>query len=117
MRERGGRLVLRRGDSLAELQRLIHETGADSVFMNRLFEPDAFEKDADIAHALQADGVDCRGFNGALLCRPGEVLNGSGQPYKVFTPFLKALLAQAEPPDHTLGPRRIITAAQILRSP
>ena len=109
LRDRGGRLVLRRGDSLDGLQRLIRETGADAVFMNRLFEPDAFEKDADVAHALKADGVDCRGFNGALLCRPGGVLNGSGQPYKVFTPFLKALLAQAEPPEHTLGPRRIDT--------
>jgi len=111
LRERGSRLALRRGDSLAELQRLAHQTGADIVLMNRLFEPDAFETDADIAHALKSDGVECRGFNGALLARPGGVMNGSGQPYKVFTPFLKALLAQIEAPGHTLGPRRIDTPA------
>ena len=103
--ERGGRLIRRQGDSEAELRRLIDQTGADAVYMNRLFEPDGFTRDADIAHALKAEGVECHGYNGALLTRPGSVLNGSGGPYKVFTPFLKALLASAEPPPRTLGPR------------
>jgi deoxyribodipyrimidine photo-lyase len=89
LEDRGVRLILRRGDSEAELRRLIEETGADRVFMNRLFEPEAFARDADIAHGLEAEGVTCKGFNGSLLCRPGAVLNGSGGPYKVFTPFLK----------------------------
>lgn len=107
LRTRGGRLILRRGDAEAELRRLIAETGADQVFMNRLFEPEAFARDADIAHGLKADGVECRGFNAALLCRPGAVLNGSGQPYKVFTPFLKALLATAEAPAGLEAPEAI----------
>lgn len=109
LHERGSRLVLRHGDSEAELRRLIDETGADTVFLNRLFEPDAFARDADIAHALQADGIDCKGYNAALMSRPGSVLNGSGQPYKVFTPFLKALLATAEQPPHTGAPSTLAT--------
>ena len=111
--DRGAPLVLRRGDSEAELRRLIDETGADTVFMNRLFEPDAFARDADIAHGLKGEGVACRGFNGSLLRPPGSVLNGSGQPYRVFTPFGKALLADYEPPPHTAGARRIDTVAGI----
>jgi deoxyribodipyrimidine photo-lyase len=109
LRERGSRLILRSGDSEAELRRLIDETGADAVFLNRRFEPDAFARDADVAHALKADGVEVKGWNGSLLCRPGGVLNGSGLPYKVFTPFYKALMAAAEPPAHTTGPRTIDT--------
>ncbi|HST92899.1 MAG TPA: deoxyribodipyrimidine photo-lyase [Brevundimonas sp.] len=112
LQARGSRLILRRGDSEAELHGLIDETGSDAVFMNRLFEPEAWERDADIAHGLLADGVECKGYNGSLLCRPGEVLNGSGAPYKVFTPFLKALLAQAKAPQHTTGPHRIDTPAE-----
>jgi deoxyribodipyrimidine photo-lyase len=113
LQARGSRLILRRGDSLTQLQSLIDETEADTVFMNRLFEPEAFERDAEIAHTLKADQIDCRGFNGALLCRPGAVLNGSGQPYKVFTPFLKTLLATAEAPPHTTGPKRIETPSDV----
>ena len=111
--DRGSRLILRRGGSLAALQALIAETGTDAVFLNRLFEPAAFEQDAEIAHALKADGVECRGFNGTLMCRPGAVLNGSGNPYKVFTPFLKTLLSLPEPPPHTTGPRQIETPGRI----
>ena len=105
----GAPLILRRGDSEAELRRLIDETGADVVLMNRLFEPDAWVRDADIAHALQDDGVECRGFNGSLMTKPGSVLNGTGGPYKVFTPFKNALLARAEPPPPTAGPRALET--------
>lgn len=113
LRQRGSRLLLRRGDSEAELHRLIAETGAGSVFLNRLFEPDAFARDADIAHGLQAEGIACKGWNGTLLARPGSVLNGSGQPYKVFTPFLKALIAGATPPPRTAPPARIATPADL----
>lgn len=113
LRERGSRLILRSGDSEGELRRLIDETGADAVFMNRLFDPDAFQRDADIAHALQADDIEVRGWNGSLLCRPGGVMTGAGGPYKVFTPFLKALLAAAEGPPHTLGPRALNTPSGV----
>lgn len=111
--ERGATLILRRGDSDAELRRLITETGAQTVFMNRLFEPDASRRDSDIAHDLKAEGVECRGFNGSLLCRPGAVLNGTGGPYKVFTPFLKSLRAQAEAPPHTTGPTSFGAVARL----
>lgn len=110
LQARGSRLILRRGDSEAELRRLIDGTGAGAVFMNRLFEPDAFARDADIAHGLQAEGVACKGWNGTLLARPGSVLNGSGQPYKVFTPFLKALLATAVAPQPAPAPSALAAA-------
>ncbi len=105
----GSRLILRRGDGEAELRRLIDESGAGAVFMNRRFEPEAFTRDADIAQALEAEGVSCKGWNGTLLARPGSVLNGSGLPYKVFTPFHRALLATAVAPPPGAGPDRLTT--------
>jgi deoxyribodipyrimidine photo-lyase len=109
LRARGSLLILRRGDSEAELRRLIEESGADAVFLNRRFEPDAFARDADIAHGLQAEGVACKGWNGTLLTRPGSVLNGSGQPYKVFTPFHRTLLATIAAPPGAPAPAGIAT--------
>ena len=114
LRVLGARLILRRGDSEAELRRLIDETGADAVFMNRRFEPDAFARDADIVHELQAEGIACKGWNGTLLARPGSVLNGSGQPYKVFTPFHRTLLATVAAPAPSAAPSRIVTPPDTL---
>ena len=104
---KGAPLVLRRGNCEAELRHLIAETGAATVFLNRLFEPEAWSRDADIAHGLKAEGVECRGFNGSLLARPGTVLTGSGGPYKVFTPFLKTLLAGTEPSPPVPAPAAV----------
>ena len=112
LQARGSRLILRRGDSEAELRRLIGETGADAVFINRRFEPEAFARDADIAHGLQAEGVVCKGWNATLLARPGSVLNGSGQPYRVFTPFHRALLAAAVVPAPTTAPAGLTTPSE-----
>jgi deoxyribodipyrimidine photo-lyase len=109
LREKGSRLILRRGDSEAELRRLIVEAGADRLYMNRLWEPDGAVRDADLAHALKGEGVEVKGWNGSNLCAPGSVLNGSGEPYKVFTPFSKALLNSWSPPPRTIGPRKIDT--------
>ena len=111
--ERGASLILRRGDSQTELRRLIDQTGADTVFLNRRFEPAAWIRDAEIAHALKADGIECRGSNGSLLALPGAILNGTGGPYKVFTPFMKALRAQARPPEQTTGPRMVSGVAGV----
>ncbi|MDO9586847.1 MAG: deoxyribodipyrimidine photo-lyase [Brevundimonas sp.] len=104
LRRGGGRLILRRGDSEVELRRLVDRTGANQVFMNRRFEPDAFNRDADIAHALRSDGVECHGFNGSLLCQAGAVLTDTGRPYRVFTPFLKAFLKAAPEVEPTTAP-------------
>ena len=117
LRARGSRLILRRGDSEAELRRLIEETGAGTVFMNRRFEPDAFARDADIARGLEAAGVTCKGWNGTLLARPGSVLNGSGQPYKVFTPFHRALLAAAAAPPPAPAPAETRTPPEPASEP
>ncbi|MEH6698124.1 MAG: deoxyribodipyrimidine photo-lyase [Brevundimonas sp.] len=103
----GAPLVLRRGPAEAVLRELIDQTGADAVFMNRRFEPAAFAADADIAHALKDEGVECRGFNGSLMARPGSVLTQAEKPYKVFTPFYRALMEAIEPPPARPAPARI----------
>jgi deoxyribodipyrimidine photo-lyase len=113
LKARGAGLILRRGDSQTELRRLIAEIGADRVYMNRLWEPEAADRDADVAHALRAEGVEVKGWNGTLLAPPGSVLNGSGQPYKVFTPFNRALMASLTPPSPLPPPEALIRPADV----
>ncbi|WP_366946329.1 deoxyribodipyrimidine photo-lyase [Nevskia sp.] len=84
----GSPLVIRAGaDSLAELRKLVKETGATAVHWNRLYEPALIARDTRIKQALRDDGLDAESHNSALLVEPWEVKTGGGDPYRVFTPF------------------------------
>lgn len=87
----GSSLVLRHGPSLDALRACIDESGASSVYWNRLYTPMARERDQQIKTALRDAGVEARSFNGALLAEPWTVETKSGGPYRVFTPFWKSI--------------------------
>ncbi|MEE4144440.1 MAG: deoxyribodipyrimidine photo-lyase [Halieaceae bacterium] len=93
----GGSLVLRRGSAALELDRLIGETGAEAVYCSRLYEPWADRLEAGLHDSLGARGVDFRRYPGALLFEPGKVMNQSGGPFKVFTPFWRHCRAASPP--------------------
>ena len=90
----GSSLVIRQGDSLAVLRRLIAETGANAIYWNRLYEPAAVARDCDIKRQLCEQGLAVRSFNAALLCEPWALETGNGGPYRVFTPFWRKLMSQ-----------------------
>ena len=83
----GARLIIRRGDSLETLRTLLRETGASAVYWSRLYEPAAIARDSRIKTALRSEGIDAESFNSALLFEPWTVKTGSGDAYRVFTPF------------------------------
>ena len=102
LEKRGCPLVIRSGDSLAELRRLAKETGASGVYWNRLYEPAAIARDSRIKQALRDDGLEAESANAALLIEPWQIRTGGGDPYRVFTPYWKA--AQALLPISRLEP-------------
>ncbi len=82
-----GNLVLRRGDGAKIVKSLVKETGAEAVFWNRCYEPFAVERDK----ALKAE-LAVQSFNGALLHEPWALTTKTGgKPFRVFTPFWKAM--------------------------
>lgn len=91
----GLHLTLRMGSSQAQLEKLIRETHAEAVYWNRRYEPEVIARDKKIKAQLQ---VKTESFNGSLLWEPWTICNNSGNPYKVFTPFYKACLADLDPP-------------------
>ena len=48
-------------------------------------------------HARYHDKIEVKRFAGYLLFEPEQIAQASGLPYKVFTPFWRACLAEAEP--------------------
>lgn len=86
-------LVIRKGDSLKNLKEIIKETGADTVYWTRRYEPDAMVQDSKVKAALKEAGVTVQSFQGQLLIEPWTVLNKQGRPFQVFTPFYNAVKA------------------------
>tara|TARA_A100001391_G_scaffold46046_2_gene27134 strand:- start:11856 stop:13235 length:1380 start_codon:yes stop_codon:yes gene_type:complete len=82
------RLILRRGDTVEELCKLARETGAETVHALRHYEP-WWRK----AQGGLKEHLDLRLYDGNYLLPPGAVTTGSGDPYKIYTPFMKASLA------------------------
>ncbi len=86
----GSRLIVRQGPSVEVLRGLAKETGAEAVFLNRRHEPALDARDAAVVKELMAAGIAVRGFLGALVRKPGDVLTATGKPYQVFTAFWNA---------------------------
>ncbi|HEV7173207.1 deoxyribodipyrimidine photo-lyase [Pedococcus sp.] len=85
-----GRLCLRAGDPRTVVPDLVRELGAASVHVSRETTPVGRRRDAQVRQALDDAGVDWVETGSPYAVGPGSVLNGSGDPYKVFTPFSRA---------------------------
>jgi deoxyribodipyrimidine photo-lyase len=85
-----GRLVIRTGNPVDVVPALAAQLDADSVFVTADSGPYGRARDEAVAEAL--DGIDVRftRIGTPYAVGPGTILNGSGEPYKVFTPFSRS---------------------------
>ena len=87
----GSRLILRRGTALEVLKALVAETGATTVAWTRLYEAESVARDTKVKSALKERGIEARSYPGHVLFEPPSVETGQGGPYRVYTPFWKAV--------------------------
>ncbi|OCC23131.1 deoxyribodipyrimidine photolyase [Croceicoccus estronivorus] len=92
LRRHDARLILRKGDVVDQLVRLMDETGAACVHAVRHYEPWWIKAEADLAKR-----VSLRLYDGNYLVPPGRLKTGGGTAFKIFTPFYKALLNDGGP--------------------
>ncbi|WP_375431393.1 cryptochrome/photolyase family protein [uncultured Friedmanniella sp.] len=82
--------------------------GAASVHVSADFAPYGRRRDAAVAAALAATGVELRATGSPYGVAPGTLTGQSGQPYAVFTPFHRAWLAHG-----VHGPAPAVAADQV----
>ncbi|MGB3377508.1 MAG: deoxyribodipyrimidine photo-lyase [Allopontixanthobacter sediminis] len=88
------KIVLRRGNAAEQLAALSKELGGAPVHAIRHYEPWWRKVQGALAKL-----VDLQLSDGNYLLPPGAVTTGSGTPYKIYTPFSKAVLEQLPPRD------------------
>ncbi len=106
LRERGARLVLRRGDPLIVLSELAHETGATAVYWSRQYSADTVARDTAVKTGLEARGLEAKSFPGWLLFEPWSVEKQTGGSYTVYTPFWRNV-AQRNVADPLPPPKQL----------
>lgn len=99
LRQLGGHLIVRHAVAQDEIPRLAEELGADAVFANADYEPQAIARDAAVAAALAQDGRQFFSFKDQVIFEKDEVLTLADKPFSVFTPYKNAWLKRmaAEP--------------------
>ena len=98
LKTRGTTLTLRRGKQNDVVLDIIDQVKAGAVYWNRRYDAAGIESDKALKETLADKDVEAHSFNGSLLREPWQTETKSGGPYKVFTPFWRAVRA--------LGPAR-----------
>lgn len=102
LREKGSRLILRRGKCDEQLASIAEETGAAAVHCLRHYEP--WWRNAEKAVAKR---LNLQSHDGNYLLPPGSLTTGGGTPYKIYTPFWRALKEHMPPPNPVNCPHAI----------
>jgi deoxyribodipyrimidine photo-lyase len=98
-----GNLHVFAGNTEEILLWLVEQTSATSLHYNACYEPWQKTLDATVHKAMEAQQVRTHVHHANLLFHPESIVNGSGDPYKVFTYFYKnGCLKHTAPPRHPL---------------
>ena len=96
----GGRLALRAGPPELVVPRVAAEVGATRVFVTGDGTGFGRRRDAAVERALARVGASLVPVSSPYAVPPGRVRTGTGTPYRVFTPFLRAWLGHGwRPPQ------------------
>ena len=85
----GSSLALYHGKPLAIFKELLSEWKIKAVFANRDYEPYAGKRDQEIKALLKTEGISLHTYKDQVIFDQSEVVKGDGDPYVVYTPYMK----------------------------
>ena len=91
LEEKGSKLILRSGDALEVIKKLVAETGAKAIHWSRAYDPDSQARDTKVKAWAKEQGLSAQSHRGHLLFEPWTVETKTGGFYKVYTPMWKAV--------------------------
>lgn len=103
----GVNLILRRGSTRELLATLVEETNASTIYFTRCYEPWAVALEHDLKAMFDTRSVSLKRYGGRLLREPEDLRTKTGDVYKVYTPFWRALSASYAPPPEIPAPQKI----------
>lgn len=87
--QHGSSMLVRYGYPAQIFHDLLHEYAVQAVYTNRDYEPYAVSRDKQLEALLKENHSSFFSFKDQVIFEPNEIVNGSGEFYKVFTPYSK----------------------------
>ena len=87
-------LILRKGNPLIEISKLVEETCAQAVYFNERFSQEEREQDEQLLHLLKEKNIQVQTFYGDTLFPLTTITNKQNKPYAIFTSFYKRCLQE-----------------------
>lgn len=107
---KGGELLILRGDPTELLPPVVHAANVGYVAWNRRYDGAAIALDKALKGKLAEAGIAVESFNANLLNESWQVKTKADGPFKVFTPYWRAVRESGEPSAPLPAPARLSKA-------
>mgnify|MGYP005850725709 CR=1 FL=1 len=77
------------GKPIEIFKELVNKYNIEKVFTNKDYEPYAIKRDNSIKDLLKENNIDFKTYKDQVIFEESEVVKGDGEPYLVFTPYMK----------------------------
>lgn len=77
------------GPSMEVFKKIIKDFNIDTVFSNRDYEPQAIQRDRQVADLLLENHIQFKNFKDQVIFEKNNILKNDLSPYTVFTPYSK----------------------------
>ncbi len=85
----GSSLLVLKGNPFEIHSSLVKQLNIHGLYANRDYEPYALERDKQIFELYQSEGKSFKAFKDHVIFDRNEVVKDNGEPYTVFTPYMK----------------------------
>ena len=87
--EHNSSVAMFHGKPKSVFKQLVQNYSISEVYSNHDYEPYATERDEEIKKLLQDHNIEFRTYKDQVIFEKSEVVKGDGDPYLVYTPYMK----------------------------
>lgn len=85
----GAHLWVFHGNPIDVFQQLVQDYSIEALYANRDYEPYARDRDKAVHTLLASKGIRFRAFKDQVIFEKEEVMKDNGEPYVVYSPFMR----------------------------
>jgi len=100
LQSHGSSLAVYHGEPLAILKELLTEFEIQNVITNHDYEPYAKERDGTVKEFLNSKNIGFYTYKDQVIFEKDEVVKNDGDPYVVYTPYMKSWKAKFDSSKH-----------------